>query len=538
MKHTRSGLRISRGCGPALAAAAWVALSAVAAEIAGPPLPPDVRRAMLTIRGEEIVARARILTAQEFHGRETGSKHVRKAAESIVEEFRQAGLMPGAAAGSYLQAFKIRPGYTLTSALRVFIAGDSLGDFSRATDYMPLALPGGKTSIVGECALAGYGITAPGMAFDEYNGLDVRGRVVLVFAGVPWGRKTHAWLVQGGETAYEGLDYKATNAAAHGAICLLAVDNPVGWRKQVAVVERLRTPDFAVATKSPIPIVHVTRQFAAVLTGMTQDELRAAAMEIGLSRAPQSVILRGRRLSLEAETSGRPRMGRNVIGILPGGDEKLRKEAVVVGAHYDHLGEGASGIYFGANDNAAGVGAMMAIARAFTRLAKVPRRTIVFIAFDAEEIGRMGSKHYVAHPAVPLDKTVLMVNFDMIGRNDANEINAVGTRTSPELHLLHQEANRHVGLTLVHPLSLRLGRSDHSPFYFADVPILYLFGGLHADYNTPQDTWDKLIPGKVERVAHLAFLTARAVAEREQRITFQRQEDLRVLPTGRNEPRP
>ncbi|MFW6108585.1 MAG: M28 family metallopeptidase, partial [bacterium] len=171
-------------------------------------------------------------------------------------------------------------------------------------------------------------------------------------------------------------------------------------------------------------------------------------------------------------------------------------------------------------DNAAGVGALLAIGRAFAALARPPRRTVVLIAIDAEAIGRLGSKHYVAHPAIPIDQTALMINFDMIGRNEPGHIYAVGTRSSPELHLLHQEANRHVGLRLEHPASYRLGRSDHSPFYHARVPILYLFGGLDPDYNTPRDTWEKLLPAKVEKVARLAFLTAWEAAERKERITF------------------
>ena len=215
------------------------------------------------------------------------------------------------------------------------------------------------------------------------------------------------------------------------------------------------------------------------------------------------------------------------MGILPGRDERLQTEAVVVGAHYDHLGEGDGGIFFGANDNAAGVGATLGVAKAFSLLPRPPRRTVIFIAFDAEEIGRVGSKHYLSRPCVPISRTVLMINFDMIGRNDPEGINAVGTRSSPDLHKLHQRLNRHVGLNLIHPDRFRLGLSDHSPFYLAGVPIMYLFGGHDPDYNTPRDTYDKLIPGKLEKVARLAFLTALEVAERKDRISFARSSEQR-----------
>jgi hypothetical protein len=286
-------------------------------------------------------------------------------------------------------------------------------------------------------------------------------------------------------------------------------------------VDQLALPDLDSPVPGTIPVIHITRSALARITDMSLEELRLLALEIGHEMAPQSMPVRGRRLAFQASISGRARIGRNVVGILPGRDELLRKQAVVLGAHYDHLGEGAEeDIYFGANDNAAGAGALLTIAQAFAALPSRPRRTIVFVAFDAEEIGRRGSKHYVSRPAIPIAHTTLMINFDMIGRNEPNGIHAVGTRSSEELHQTHQRMNRHVGLELKHPASFRLGRSDHSPFYFARVPILYLFGGLDPDYNTPQDTWDKLIPGKLEKVGRLAFLTALEVAQREDRLTF------------------
>jgi len=185
-------------------------------------------------------------------------------------------------------------------------------------------------------------------------------------------------------------------------------------------------------------------------------------------------------------------------------------------------------IYFGANDNAAGVGAVLVIAKAFYQMPTLPKRTIMFIAFDAEEIGKRGSKYYVTHPCIPIEQTVLMINFDMIGRNDPDEIKAVGTSSSKELHKLHQRLDRYVKLRLTHPDSLRLGRSDHTAFYYAKVPIMYLFGGLDPDYNTPRDTWDKLILTKVEKVSHLPFLTSYAVAESQDRMKFEPNAEFRL----------
>jgi len=494
-----------------------------AAEEAGQkPLAPEVARALEGIRGESIVGHARVLSDPAMHGREAGSASVRKAATYIAERFQAMGLRPGAGAGSYYQVFKIRLGYRMASELSVHVGTDKVAAPTRGEDYMPIGLPNGKAEVDAEFVLAGYGITSPTLGFDEYGKIEARGRAVLVFSGTPWSPNTAGWLRNDPGVRDAGtLAYKARNASAHGATCLLVVDDPAGWRRTVNAAERLRIPDTAAPLDSPIPVIHVTREFAAQLTALSDTELRLLATDIAREREPESMLLRGRRLTFKASVSGRAWTGRNVVGVVPGRDETLRRQAVVVGAHYDHIGEGAQGtIFFGANDNAAGVGAMLEVAQAVQALSRPPRRSLVFVAFDAEEIGRLGSKNYVAKPTIPMAQTTLMINFDMIGRNEPDHIHAVGTRSSPELHELHQKANQHVGLRLGHPESFRLGRSDHSPFYFADVPILYLFGGLDADYNTPRDTWDRLVPGKVEKVARLAFLTALDAAERDARLSF------------------
>jgi hypothetical protein len=497
-------------------------------------LAPETARALGTIRGADIVTHARVLSDPKYRGREAGTPAVRKAAEYIAAHFRKAGLLPGGEAGSFFQPFKIRLGYQIASRMEVSIGPNVMGEFQRNEDYIPIHLPGGRADLAGECVLAGYGISAPELKFDEYAGVDGRGKLVVVFSGVPWPPRAAAWI--GRATAgqkFESIGYKARNAAAHGAVCLLVVDDPAGWRRDIALAERLRIPDFAGALDVSIPVMHVTRRFVTELTGLSADEMRLLAQDIRRERLPEVMPLRGRRVRLEASVSGTAWVGRNVVGVLPGRDEALRREAVVLGAHYDHLGEIGERVYFGANDNAAGVGALLTIAHAMGTQSPRPRRSVVFVAFDAEEVGRRGSKHYVARPPIPIAQTTLMVNFDMIGRNAPDSIFAVGTRSSPDLHRLHQEANQHVGLRLEHPQSFRLGRSDHSPFYYAGVPILYLFGGLDPDYNTPRDTWDRLIKGKAEKVARLAFLTALRVAEQPKRLSYERHEEGEVPPMGR-----
>ncbi len=507
----------------------------------GEPHPtPGVLAAMERITGRGIIEHARVLSDQRFRGRRASTPGARAAARYVADAFARAGLRPAGGAGGYYQVFKIRPGATVTSQLSVAIAGVSAGEFQRGRDYEIIHLPGDAADVSAPCVLVGHGITAPDLRFDEYADLDARGKVAVAFSGTPWSPETARWLGPRAAAARWGtLAAKADNAARHGAACLIVVDNPAGWRKEVRAAERLARPDRQAVPAATVPVLQFTREALTRMTDMSATELRLLATDIARDREPASMALRGRRLRLQARIAGQAGLGRNVLGVLPGRDERLRTEAVILGAHYDHLGEGMlEDVFFGANDNAAGVGALLAIARALAALPRPPRRTLVFAAFDAEEIGRRGSKHYVQRPVMPIDRTSLMINFDMIGRNDPNGIYAVGTRSSDALHALHRRLNRHVGIQLTHPNSFRLGRSDHSPFYFASVPVMYLFGGLHADYNTPEDTWEKLLPDKVEKVARLAMLTAWAAAERDRPLSFRPAADEGpfVPATGRTNP--
>lgn len=487
-----------------------------------PKLEPPLARMVERVRAEQVIDHARTLSDPAFRGRRAASEGAGKAADYIMTTMRKVGLRPGGGAGRYDQVFKISTGYRITSTLEIAVAGTSIGELRRGVDYMPVYLPEGKTTLVAGCVLVGYGLSVPKLNFDEYTHVDVKDKVAIAFSGTPWSAETGRWLPREKDMPdYATPAYKAMVAHRHGARALVVVDNPAGWRDKLDVEEHLRMPDLSPRRTYPIPVIHVTRRVLAETASMRPDQVRLLALEIASQRKGQSMLLRGRSLSLKAAIDGIPRIGRNVIGILPGRDDRLRREAVVLGAHYDHLGQGAGeDIFFGANDNAAGVGALLAIARAMASSPTAPRRTIVFVAFDAEEIGRIGSRTYVRRPPIPIDRTVLMINFDMIGRNEPDEINVVASRTSELVHTLHQQAARQVGLKLQHPLSYRLGRSDHTAFYDARVPVMYLFGGIDPDYNTPRDTWEKLIPGKVEKVARLALLSAWTVAERDDRPVF------------------
>jgi aminopeptidase YwaD len=216
---------------------------------------------------------------------------------------------------------------------------------------------------------------------------------------------------------------------------------------------------------------------------------------------------------------GSPAGTANVIGILPGRDPRLRSEAIVVGAHYDHLGRGGHAslaldqrdtIHHGADDNASGTAAMLALARAFAAMGGAPR-TLVFVAFSGEEMGLLGSRHYSKNPAWLLERTVLMLNLDMVGRLRHQRLYVGGVDSGTGLREVLTEAARDL------PLSLELrgdpwAPSDHSTFYQAGRPVLFFFTGVHADYHRPSDTWEKINASGLATVATLAARVIGAVA--------------------------
>ncbi len=217
----------------------------------------------------------------------------------------------------------------------------------------------------------------------------------------------------------------------------------------------------------------------------------------------------------------------NVIGILPGSDPALAGEAVVVGAHYDHLGWGGEGtgslepnahaIHNGADDNASGVAGMLELAEAFRQAPT--RRTLVFIAFGAEERGGLGSQHYVRDPAWPLDRTVAMVNLDMIGRL-RDKLTIQGLGSSPAWPALVDSLAALPDAPEIARVPDGVGPSDHASFYVSRVPVLFFFTGAHEEYHRPGDDVDKIDAGGEARVVRLAEAAIRSVADRQEAIAF------------------
>src|SRR4051812_38316849 len=235
----------------------------------------------------------------------------------------------------------------------------------------------------------------------------------------------------------------------------------------------------------------------------------------------------GREAPATHQTGSRPVVGKNVIGILPGRDPVLRNQTVILGAHYDHLGLGGFGsldpdstglVHNGADDNASGVAGLIQVAARLA--ASPPARTVVFIAFSGEELGLLGSAHYVKEPIYPLAGTLAMVNLDMVGRLRNGRLIVFGARSAKEFPGLLDSLNWYAGFDLK-AQGDGYGPSDQSSFYSAKRPVLHLFTDLHEDYHRTTDDWQKINIDGLKRVSDFTLGLVTALANRRRQLTFQ-----------------
>ncbi|HLJ57344.1 MAG TPA: M28 family peptidase, partial [Chthonomonadaceae bacterium] len=254
-------------------------------------------------------------------------------------------------------------------------------------------------------------------------------------------------------------------------------------------------------------------------------DLEHAANDERIVSTPTTVQVR-----LTADVKKVEKVTANVAGLLEGSDPALKGEVVVIGAHLDHLGMGGPGsldrssgsaIHHGADDNASGTAGVMDLAAWFASRPARPKRSIVFMCFSGEELGLFGSDYYVKHPIVPLERTVAMINMDMVGRLRENKLIVIGSGTAKEWGSLLTEANRSAGFQLARSDD-GFGASDQQSFYSKDVPVLFFFTGSHSDYHTSTDTADKInAEGEVKVLAMVADCAER-IANAAARPTFQR----------------
>jgi hypothetical protein len=468
---------------------------------------------------ERLRADITYLASDKLEGRETGSPGAISAASYIANRFTALKLKSGLK-GSYLRSFPYFSGVELgkENVLKITLPQMS-AVINLRSNWMPAGFSSNGALPNTDIVFAGYGIVSEEGKVDEYAGLDVKDKIVLVFSGAPDAGNPHSPFLR-----FSDVRVKAKIAHDKGAKALLVISSETKLED-----DKLAQLKFdQTLGDTAIPAAVIARAVGALLLGDRSEE--------ELKKDEQWIELRKEAGDIKLNLSGRPKASAeikvdlvkkqveatNVIGILEGTDPQLKNEAIIIGAHYDHLGHGgpsslavnSTEIHHGADDNASGTAAVLELARQFAA-AKNNKRTLIFMCFSGEEEGLLGSKAYTGDPVFPLDKTIAMINMDMVGRLKDNKLTIGGIGTASEFRDLVNGKN--ITQELVSPATLKNGKgetmsapprdrptfnlqlsedgfgpSDHSSFYSKQIPVLFFFTGSHEDYHKPSDTADKI----------------------------------------------
>lgn len=511
---------------------------------------PDLKSALGRITQEELLEHITTLASDDFEGRAPGTRGEELTVDYLVSQFKKLGLEPGNPDGTYIQRVPL-----------LGIRGRSAAHFSADGRRLDLVFPRDGVAVTrlnrpqievkdSEMVFAGYGVIAPEYGWDDFKGVDVTGKTVVMLINDPPVRdpQNPARLdekVFGGSamTYYGRWTYKYEIAAQQGAAAAILVHEtgPAGYPYAVLVNSRGRevvSVDFSDTSEPGLPVESWITERAAsrlfALAGTSLARLKEAALSRGFRPIPLGV-----KASFSLSNRIRRIDSRNVVAMLPGSDARLKNEHVIYMAHWDHLGKNeqlkGDSVYNGAVDNASGTAGLLEIASAFARLNVRPARSVLFLALTAEEKGLLGAKYYTANPLYPLDQTLAAINMDCLNLWGATrDITVIGLDSSP-FHELARETARLQGRRLEPDHQPEKGffyRSDHFEFVKKGIPALYTDAGVDMvgrpaeygkqkrgryaarDYHKVSDEvkpdWD--LAGAVEDLQFL-FLVGHRVAE-------------------------
>lgn len=480
-------------------------LTPSAQTVAPTPMGPDA----MGITSDELMQHIRYLADDAFEGRGSGEKGAALAAKYVALEFEKYGLQPAGQSQSWFQEFEIALGSKIGPATRlVSRAKGEARTHSASVDFLPFDNVE-RQSATGAVVFAGYGIIAPEHQYDDYAAIDVRDKIVLVLRREPQANDPKSVFQGTNHTAHAEFRTKLKVAQERGAKALLIADAAPN-RQSISQMASGGPFRFGLRAQS-IPMIFVDYNLAAGWLQSANHDLAKLVADIDIDLKPRSFAL-DNLIELNVELLSQKATARNVLGLLPGADAMLKDEIVLLGAHFDHVGYGlppgtnrtASAIHNGADDNASGTAALLELAEAFARAEVRPRRSLLFIGFDAEERGLLGSQHYVEHPLHSLSNILAMINLDQVGRGK-NGLNIGGIGTSPGFKGMVDQLKQNSPLNITTSQGGR-GPSDHASFYNQNIPVLFFHTGLHPQYHKPTDDWPLIHTTEIEQVTRLAWL--------------------------------
>ena len=466
------------------------------------------------------IEHVKFLASPELQGRAAGTPGLERAAAYISTQFKKAGLEPGVDGHSYLQPFTVTTGARMGPNNRLVVhTGESEHSLKPGEDYVPVNFSAAG-SVSGPVVFVGYGASAEEFGYDDYTHLDVEEKIVLVLRYEPPQFSERDGKAQR-HTHHSHLINKAINARNRGAKAVLLVNGALDDKDEDIL---LKFGGIAGPDDAGILMAHVKNAIAEKWFAKAGKSLKDVQASINKGPEPQSFSFpESMTISIDVDVERRQATVHNVVGYLPGKTD----EYIVIGAHYDHLGLGDQNslspsqigkVHHGADDNASGTAGLIEMARLFSKQ-RERHRGLLFLAFAGEEIGLIGSSHWVNHPTYPIEKAAAMLNMDMVGRIKKDKVYVGGIGTGSTFEVLIKKVNGKHGFKLDHSKS-GYSSSDHTSFVAKKVPVLFFFSGLHSDYHKPSDTWDKIDGESAARLVDLVAEIAGELQAAGERPTF------------------
>ena len=462
----------------------------------------------------ELQEHIKYLSSDSLRGRKTGTPGDSLAAIYIRDRLAACGLVP--LSGDGFQRYGVTD--KVTEGEKNYCAVNGT-EFKLSADFMPFSFSG-NSGLDAEAIFAGYGfnISNDSLEWNDYKNINVKGKWVLILRGDPEPEKSVSGFVP-----FNSDRDKALLAKDMGAAGVLLVSGPVFDEEDS--FEALSSGDYSVE----LPALRIKRALADFILKKSHSTVTDLENRLIKTHKTASFVT-GTKVNAGSEIIREKSATRNVVMMLPGEDEQLKNEYLIVGAHFDHLGMGGPGsssravdtvgVHHGADDNASGVSEMVELAEKFALTKGSHRRSMIFAAFSGEEMGLLGSKYFAENPGIDLSKVNAMINLDMIGRlkgTSSLQIGGVGTADDLKELVTGLADTSLIKLTFS---DSGYGPSDHSSFYGKNIPVLFFSTGAHLDYHTPSDTWDKIDYSGMVAISNLVFRIAEKLANSDNRLKF------------------
>ncbi len=488
-----------------------------------------------TISSDHLKNHLSVLASDEFEGRETGTVGNEKAAEYIAGEFQRMGIPPIVNNESYFQNVVFN--WSQWEDIGIEVNGKRIRHLWEFISFPTRNqdLPKLKTN---ELVFLGYGIDDEN--YSDYEGVDVNDKVIIIYKGEPIDKKGNSYVTGNtGESDWSSnWEKKLEVAKNHGVKLVLIIENEIqkvlAENRQLLVGPRLTLGDNAKLFEKYANSCYINTNVAKEIMGNKYKKVVKARKKIQKKGISKPINL-SCNFTLVQKKKEKILQGVNVLGYIEGTDELLKDELVIITAHYDHLGKRGDDIFNGADDNGSGTSTVLEVAEAFMEAKKKgvgPRRSVLTMLVTGEEKGLLGSKFYVEQPIFPIEKTIVDINVDMVGRVDKkyqdnpNYIYVIGSdRLSTELHDINESVNeKYTHLTLDYTFNAKddpnryYYRSDHYNFAEKGIPSIFYFNGTHADYHRTSDTVEKINFEKMALIGQLVFYTAWEVSNQDKTI--------------------